>query len=356
MNHIEVFKEFDAREGEWMASYDWEEPYGLLRSLVLVGRLLSAIFDPLTAARGMQALRLVIKTDPGKRIDWTEFSSEAPLHWEKLWADLEFNKDTYLPSLMNNVVELHVFAYYGIMPGWQSVKVKREGVDYPDVSSFVRQTVADLTNFLSLLPPSLNTPEVEIIRRTCLAATGRLKIDTGRPLTVDELAALAEVSAKQLQDAIRGKAPEAPEVNQLDSMIPAAAARKWLEAQDYLPSIWKEFIDYRCWEVIGQPLDAAPVTDQQEIKESDDFLFVPVAKDGSIFGPSLCRRRRADGKPSCTVGAKGSEKAFNNYEEALAELTKMSNARWRRPNENGNFGIVKAEEWRRMTREELFAF
>lgn len=67
--------------------------------------------------------------------------------------------------------------------------------------------------------------------------------------------------------------------------------------------------------------------------------LVPVAKDGSWFSLGLARAT------GFTVGAKGSEKVFAEYHDALRELRIMDAARWRRPNSKGNWGIVTAVRW-----------
>ena len=68
--------------------------------------------------------------------------------------------------------------------------------------------------------------------------------------------------------------------------------------------------------------------------------WVPKAKDGTCFTPDLCNN-----KGLYTVGEKGDEQKFRNYEEALAYLRAMPTAKWRRPNDNGNWGIVSAVQW-----------
>ena len=68
--------------------------------------------------------------------------------------------------------------------------------------------------------------------------------------------------------------------------------------------------------------------------------FVPQARDGTRFMPEL---RNARGL--YTVGDKGDEKKFSDYHQALAFLAKMGVAKWRRPNAQGNWGIVSAVDW-----------
>lgn len=68
-------------------------------------------------------------------------------------------------------------------------------------------------------------------------------------------------------------------------------------------------------------------------------MRVPVARDGSVFAPVL---KRSTGY---WIGAKGTESLVPSFRDALSELTRMSLARWRRPNTKGNWGIVSAADW-----------
>ena len=67
---------------------------------------------------------------------------------------------------------------------------------------------------------------------------------------------------------------------------------------------------------------------------------LPIAKDGSLFCRDVCWR--ANGY---TVGEKGAEEQFQSFEAALDYLRDMPVAKWRRPNQNGNWGIVSAIDW-----------
>ncbi len=80
----------------------------------------------------------------------------------------------------------------------------------------------------------------------------------------------------------------------------------------------------------------APVERARQVSEQ---LLVPQASDGSCFGPYL----KHAGK--FTVGEKEDEVQFEEFDEALAYLRRMGTAKWRRPNANGNRGIVSAVRW-----------
>lgn len=78
------------------------------------------------------------------------------------------------------------------------------------------------------------------------------------------------------------------------------------------------------------PVKAAPAT-----------IMVPYAADGSCFNPSL--RRPKTGK--YTVGLKGKNVTFNDFNAALEYLKGMGIAHWLRPNGTGNWGRVVAVRW-----------
>jgi hypothetical protein len=87
---------------------------------------------------------------------------------------------------------------------------------------------------------------------------------------------------------------------------------------------------------------------------SHEYVFVPVARDGSIFAPRL--RRGSVGIGGYTIGPKGAERVVHEFAEALTELCQMEIPRWRRPNARDNWGIVTGIAWRRVRRDELEGF
>lgn len=348
-DHSSIVAEFSSRLAEFQEVFEWEESDGLIRSFIIVGELLEIAFDPVTASRGMQAVGLVTKSDPAKPIDWSKLDGEAPVDWAETWADLDAFNDSSWSWLMDAAHNLNAFAYFGILPTWALSYADRNTDQFRDVPAYVRDVSNQLTRFVQLLPKSLNLYGIETIERTCLAASGRLKIDFSEPLSVHELAAVTQVSTKRLQNAIYAKSADAPLPNK-DGSIPAAAAQRWLEARDYKPSIWQEFIACKGWEEGGEASALIPAQN-----EMGDFLFVPEARDGTVFSPIACKRGGSNGEHRYTVGSKDAEVDYEDYEDALAALSRMATPRWRRPNENGNFGIVSAERWRRLTRDELFS-
>ncbi len=78
-----------------------------------------------------------------------------------------------------------------------------------------------------------------------------------------------------------------------------------------------------------------------------DVLMVPFASDGTCFNPSL-RREKAK---TYSVGEKNRTLRFQTFEEALDHLKSMKPAKWRRPNPNGNWGLVTAIRWAQLPKK-----
>ncbi|ORE97758.1 hypothetical protein [Aurantimonas sp. 22II-16-19i] len=76
----------------------------------------------------------------------------------------------------------------------------------------------------------------------------------------------------------------------------------------------------------GQPLPAGRIR-------------VPRAKDGSVFHTGL---RRAG---AFQIGPKGEEVRVDSFDRALDLLARMRKPYWRRPNAEGNWGIVAGNDW-----------
>ena len=99
-------------------------------------------------------------------------------------------------------------------------------------------------------------------------------------------------------------------------------------------------IDFESVDLIEVEIDSA--RDKMTLRPRfsiDPACLVPIASDGSWFGPHLLKAGQF------TIGAKGEEKRVDLYEEALIALACMEVARWRRPNAKGNWGIVSGVRW-----------
>jgi transcriptional regulator with XRE-family HTH domain len=72
-----------------------------------------------------------------------------------------------------------------------------------------------------------------------------------------------------------------------------------------------------------------------------EIIELPYAADGTFFHRGLASSRNG----SFRVGSKGNEVRLASFEQALAYLKNMPVAKWRRPNKNGNWGMVSAVGW-----------
>ena len=164
-------------------------------------------------------------------------------------------------------------------------------------------------------------------------AAARLKIDQGERLTLAEVALLLDVrEATVITNAHRKNFPTVEDDN-----------RRYAEPSDVLPWMVKQ----------GYLPTRMPVQGEAETPPSgasadeEAVVFVPVARDGSWFGPDCSSGGRY------TIGAKGDEVKFTDYFAALDALLKMPTPRWRRQNGNGTPGIVAGVRFDRVRRSDI---
>lgn len=166
-----------------------------------------------------------------------------------------------------------------------------------------------------------------IVSKIIAVADARRKIERQDGVVEPQaLAILGGVSEGRVRNLTAGASAE---IGSLGGKIPAVEAGRWLEGRGaYWPSIW---------------------SNEQELEEESemDTVRVPQASDGTVFHPGLRRRS------GYMVGEKGNELTVKNYDAALKILEDMDVPRWRRPNSQGNWGIVKAIGWTAFSRREL---
>jgi hypothetical protein len=170
------------------------------------------------------------------------------------------------------------------------------------------------------------------LMRLVRLASNRWALDTGRPVDPAALAEFGGVSEGRVRNMMSG----AKRIfTAQDGRIPAVDALAWLNTrkEDFWTSIWRE-----------QPL---PQYGDRQRPPLEKALFVPVARDGSAFHPGLRRGGRY------TIGPKGQEVQIADFAEALAALHRMPVPYWRRPNPQGNWGIVSGVTWDRYDAADL---
>lgn len=144
-----------------------------------------------------------------------------------------------------------------------------------------------------------------------------------------ELAAIADMSVQSVRnDNSKSAAPIKFRSSEGKHYTSVAEAKNWLKQRNS----FKPTINFN---------------ELHEREQRDNTLYVPVAKDGTHFS-STCRMTRG-----YQIGEKGAERYIESFSEARSELLFMPQAKWRRPNEKGNFGIVSAVEWKFLPKGEV---
>lgn len=162
-----------------------------------------------------------------------------------------------------------------------------------------------------------------LIKQITALAEARAKIDQGWPLMLNEMAILVGFNERSVMSAAsRNEFPS--EVREGRRWVDADEALKWLLPRGY------------------KPTQAQPEPEILPNGNPEEMVFVPVANDGTFFGPD-CRIGR-----HFTVGPRGKERKVENYLDALDALSKMPIAYWRRANASGQWGLVRESTWHRV--------
>lgn len=308
------------RTGEWLEQFVGLDVAARVMREALLG--LYAVSSHAAAAdtEGQEAL--------GKRID-----REG---WRAVSADSD--EFTDWPSLANLFEQLYAYAVDGVVIDTRlpdEVEPRRAHLE----SLFGR---AD--RYMALLPPNwvLQPDYAWSLPGTYASAAARWKLDRGLPLTSAEVARLGRLDDKTVLNALgRHLLPDDR------GTIPADAARKWLlgrRPRKFRPSRWRD------------PSDDQESRSPRRENDDADTVMVPVDGKGHAFLPTLARPTRGTGagRLGFRIGPKGKEFVVHDYFGALDALKEMHPARWRRPNAEGNWGIVRAEpNWKPMPRAEI---
>ena len=354
---------FESRLEEFGVDYGFYEQDEAVQALAVTGELLDLMFGGAEAPIAMTAMRKIIAH--GRRVAW-EWAKldEQPLDadWRKTWADIDGWDASSTPPFLDELRDLNAFGHYGIQPIWAFAASERRHLPeaahllerlaaVQDMPAWVEAVCRKIDALERLAPRTENgATKLSATLATRDLARARIAYDLRQPLTVQQLALLSGVTTKRIQNAIYAKTDEAPVVDK-NGLISPDSCDGWLFSRDYLPSIWKQVAAlYPLTSDWGEK-------DEYEAEEPDrfieDYLFVPVANDGTMFVPSL-RRAGKGGDGGFTIGAKASEEVISDYDTALEKLGKMEAPRWRRPNaESGKWGIVTGQTWKRVRRSEL---
>ncbi|WP_306015014.1 hypothetical protein [Oceanicaulis sp. MMSF_3324] len=351
--------EFHTRLEEFRDVYCFYEQDEVIRSLAVTGEILDLVFVGDEAAMAMALLAKIISKGTADSWDRLKLSETRPdQNWRETWAEIDGWDSSSTPPFLDELHELSAFANYGIMTIWD---IQEDAHDYLEVRhlkermadaknppKWVQKVCSKIERFEALVGSVEGKTKLEYLPALREQALARVKLDGGEPLTVSELAVLSGVSMKRLQNAIYAQSEGAPTVSKGGLIAPEACAR-WLNERDYRWSIWQDIVaEYPLKANWGESTELSP---HDALKEHEDYLFVPVALDGSVFSPDL---GSGPSGQQFRVGPKGEEVNVEGFEEALQRLTKMETPRWRRPNpESGRLGIVSGQSWKRVRRSEL---
>lgn len=326
----------------WHQSIDLMPEKEVLDLLVATGKLLAALAQPAGAHAAMRSLLVEVANPASEqarlgltqdidRLGWHTFLLEdfpgGQLDWPTRCADFEW---------------LFAYAIDGVV---------FEGCDLQPIDERRSQLEARFSRVQHLLEVApaqwLRSAEISGPRDWSLAgihaaALARWKLDTAQELALTEIATLGRVDLKTVQNAVSdGRLPMAA------SGVPAAAGLAWLETRRP-----RRFRASRWLNPNDDQNSIAPDHDPE--RSRDDVVLVPVDTRGDAFLPGLARPARNGGQLGFQIGPKGAEERISNYFAALDRLKRMHPPRWRRPNSEGNWGIVSGVPlWRSIPRKQI---
>lgn len=217
-----------------------------------------------------------------------------------------------------------LYGLYGVTP---------EKVAVEDRANWLDELATEITAFADRSDVKrLGNGENALLRIASLAAS-RYAIDTGRgEVDMHSMAILGGVTEGRVRNLL-SETSSALERGPNGGIV-AMSAASWLQKKKgFLASIWQEE---------DLPEEA---NDEGLAIPPEKMIFVPVARDGSMFTPDLIRNG------AYRIGAKGEEEDISGFAEALARLNTMPVPRWRRPNEKGLWGIVSGVAWQRIEKK-----
>jgi len=304
---------YDERNDHWIQAALGEWDYGQWIVEALNGHL-KAVESIVGTAEAAEALQLLLS-------EAVSVEGETTDNWK---ASMEAVGSTALTvwEMSNCFYELGLYGIYGAIKSQVHDNERSEHIEkrIAQASAFIHSAGYDRPN------SNLGTETVKLLH----LAQARLALDTSQGgVDPASMAVLGGWSEGRVRNMMSG--PKSILKND-SGRIPASDALSALQDRPaFFNSIWNL-------------AEEKPV---HHIRPLQEVLFLPVARDGSIFHPGLSR------KGGYQIGEKGQEIQFDTFEDALVELQKARAPAWRRPNANGNWGIVRAVEWTRCERTEL---
>jgi hypothetical protein len=310
---VEIFQTYYGNYGD--ASYTF------LELLTRCGDYISMIVGKHQADLGMALI-----------VDGITGNIEDPSTWKKtleLEATYAFEK---FPLGML-LFELHAYGHYGItistvddirfpLPGAATEEEKAKRIEHLiDVAE----------EFLAMSPLEQWSIKNSEFLGFLQLAKNRWALDHGEPVEPKALAVFGGIAESSVRNMMSGANRT---FSNLNGCVPANEALAWLgKRASFWNSIWRD--------------DSTPMGNERQGITLGEPVFIPVARDGSVFHPGLKR------SGAYTIGKKREEAKYEDFDEALKALHAMPIPYWRRPNDKGIPGIVKGLRWERMDRDQL---
>lgn len=231
-------------------------------------------------------------------------------------------------ELFSSMARLYGYARGGEGPGRTPEESRQE----------IERLIAQYRKLVSLTPSEVAAALGDYwswITDSLIAAEARWALDRGEPVPPNGLASLADVKEKTLANLVASRKIATDSTGR----IPAAVALDYLaKRKEFVPSHWQE---------------TGPAPEAPQPALTSEPVFVPIDGDGQPFLPGLARRSRS-GELHYAIGEKADPEYISDYWEALERLKRMPTPRWRRPNAQGNWGLVSAQDgWKRFARADL---
>ncbi len=266
------------------------------------------------ARRLHQAAYDQITLDDTDKSDWRDTLQSHVAHCFSYWP------------MGARLHDLAAYAYYGI--------TLHGGTDPAELARHIEELVKEATDFLAATPVEqwgIDREQRSQLSRLILLARNRWALDNGQSVEPAALADFGGVSEGRIRNLMSDPKSALPSQG---GRVPAQQALTWLAGRkEFRTSLWRE-----------QHLPQYSTPHRPPLQQA---VFLPVARDDRPFHPGL---RRGAGY---TIGAKGSETQIAEFDVALAELQRMPAPFWRRPNKEGNWGIVKGVRWVRVDAADL---
>lgn len=248
-----------------------------------------------------------------------------PGDWREALDDAESQAFSDWP-MGQRLHDLAAYAHFGIALG--------DGEDAESNAVWVETLVEEARRFRDRSPLAqwLGSDRAPQLERLVNLAEARWALDNNQPVEPSAVAAFGGIGAPRMRNLMAG--PKRVFTRDGEGRIPAHEALAWLaDRETFWNSIWRD-----------QPLPTHRMRRRPPLAAP---VFVPVARDGSVFHPGLKRNG------AFTVGDAGGETHVADFDEALRALHAMSEPFWRRPNEKGAWGRVRGVRWERVERREL---